>query len=168
MNREPLLNETAFFQASFLYSVRIGSCSRWPLLDTKSNSVQFSRSVVSYSLQPHGLQHARLPCPSPTPEAWANSCPLSQWCHPTISFSVIPFSSCLQSFPASGSFQMSQFFSSKLLEFQLQHQSFQWIFRIDFLKDGLVGSPCSPTLSLGPNIWNESVNETIFFFLTET
>ena len=73
-------------------------------------SVQFSCSVVSDSLQPHGLQHTRLPCPSPTPGAYSNSCPLSQWCHPTISSSVIPFSSCLHSFPASGSFPMSQFF----------------------------------------------------------
>ena len=64
------------------------------------------------TLWPHGLQHARLPCPSPTPRAYSNSCPLSQWCHPTISSSVIPFSSHLQSFPASGSFPMSQFFSS--------------------------------------------------------
>ena len=75
-------------------------------------SVQFSRSVVSPSLQPHGLQQARPPCPSPTPGAYSNSCPLNQWCHPTISSSVIPFSSCPQSFPASGSFQMSQLFTS--------------------------------------------------------
>ena len=73
---------------------------------------QFSRSVVSGSLQPHGPQHARPPCPSPTPRVYSNSCPLSQWCHPTISSSVIPFSSCLQSFPASGSFPMSQLFAS--------------------------------------------------------
>ena len=64
-------------------------------------SVQFSHSVVSNSLQPHGRQRAKLPCPSPTPGAYTNSCPLSQWSHPTISSSVIPFSSCLQSFPAS-------------------------------------------------------------------
>ena len=75
-------------------------------------SVQISHAVMSDSLQPHGLQHARLPCPSPTPGVYSNSCPLSQWCHPTISSSVIPFFSHLQSFPASGSFQMSQFFAS--------------------------------------------------------
>ena len=75
-------------------------------------SVQFSLSVVSDSLQPYGLQHTRPPCPSPTPRACSSSCPLSQWCHPTISSSVVPFSSHLQSFPASGSFQMSQFFAS--------------------------------------------------------
>ena len=74
-------------------------------------SVQFSCSVASNSLQPHGLQHARLPCPSPTPRSYSNSCPLSRWCHATISSSVIPFSSHLQSFPASVSFQMSQLFT---------------------------------------------------------
>ena len=72
--------------------------------------VQFSCSVVSDSLWPHGLQHARLPCPSPTPKACLNSCPSSQRCHPIIASSVIPFSSRFQSFPASGSFPMSQLF----------------------------------------------------------
>ena len=91
------------------------------------SSVQFSRSVLSNSLQPHGLQNTRLTCPSPTPRIYSNSCPLSQRCYPTISSSVIPFSSHLQSFPASGCFPMSQFFPSggQKLEFHLQHQSFQ-------------------------------------------
>ena len=75
------------------------------------SSVHFSHLVMSDSLQPHGLQHARPPCPSPTPGVYSNSCPLSLWCHPTISSSVIPFSSRLQSFPASGSFSISQFAS---------------------------------------------------------
>ena len=75
-------------------------------------TVQFSCSVVSDSLQLHGLQHTRFPCLSPIPGASSNSNPSSQWCHPTISSSVVPFSSCLQSFPASGSFPMSQFFTS--------------------------------------------------------
>ena len=75
------------------------------------SSVDFSHSGMSDSLWPHGLQHARPPCPSPTPRAYPNSCPSSWWCHPTISFSVIPLSFCLQSFPASGSRQMSQFFA---------------------------------------------------------
>ena len=75
-------------------------------------SVQFSRSVVSNFLRSHEPQHARPPCPSPTLGIYPNSCPLSQWCHPTISSSVVPFSSCPQSFPASGSFQMSQLFTS--------------------------------------------------------
>ena len=74
-------------------------------------SVQFSRSVMSDSLWPHGLQHTRPPCPSPTPGVYPNSCPLSRWCHPTISSSVVPFSSRLQSFPAWGSFQVSQLFA---------------------------------------------------------
>ena len=74
--------------------------------------LQFSRSDMSNSLRPHWLQHARPPCPSPTLRIYSNSCPLSRWCHPTISFSVVPFSFHLQSFPASGSFQMSQFFTS--------------------------------------------------------
>ena len=73
----------------------------------------FCRLVMSDSLRLHGLQHVRLPCPSPIPGACTNSCPWSQWCHPTISSSVISFSSCLQSFPASGSFPMSQFFTSR-------------------------------------------------------
>ena len=74
-------------------------------------SVQFSPSVMSDSLQPHELQHARPPCPSPTPGVHPNPCPLSRWCHSTISSSVVPFSSCPQSFPASGSFPMSQLFA---------------------------------------------------------
>ena len=74
-------------------------------------SVQFSRSAVSDSLQPHESQHARPPCPSPTPGVYPNSCPSSWWCHPTISSSVVPFSSCHQSLPASESFQMSQLFA---------------------------------------------------------
>ena len=75
-------------------------CSTWLII----SSVQFSRSVVSDSLRPHEPQHARPPCPSPTPEVHPNPCPLSRWCHPTISSSVVLFSSCLQSFPESGSF----------------------------------------------------------------
>ena len=85
-----------------------GASGRW---GSETCPVQFSRSDVSDSLWPHGLQHSRLPCPSPTPRAYSNSCPLHQWCHPTISPSIIPFS-CLQSFPASGSFPTSQFFAS--------------------------------------------------------
>ena len=75
-------------------------------------SDQISRSVVSDSLRTHELQHARPPCLSPVPSACSNSCPLSRWCHPTISFSVVPFSFCLQSFPASGSFSMIWLFTS--------------------------------------------------------
>ena len=78
----------------------------------KFSSVQFSRSIMSNSFRLHWLQHARPPCPSPTPGVYSNSGPLSRWCHSTTSSSVFPFSSCLHSFPASGSFQMSQFFGS--------------------------------------------------------
>ena len=86
-----------------------GALLETEIIDTQS---QFSCSVVSDSLQPHQLQHDRPPCPSPTPRVYQNSCPLSQWCHSTISSSVVPCSSCLQSFPAWGAFQMSQLFIS--------------------------------------------------------
>ena len=78
----------------------------------QSEAIQFSCSVVSDSLQPHGLEHARPPCPSPTPGVHSNSCPSRGWCHPTISSSVVPFSSCPQSFPASGSCPLSRLFAS--------------------------------------------------------
>ena len=93
---------SSFYNIVFLYRLRTGL----------KISVQFSRSVLSDSLQLHGLQHARLPCPSPTPGACSNSCPSNWWCHPTISSSVIPFFSCFQAFPAAGSFPMSQLFTS--------------------------------------------------------
>ena len=100
-----------------------------------SCSVQFSHSVMSNSLQTHGLQHARLLCPSPTLGVYSKSCPLRWWCHPTISFSVVPFSSRLQSFQHQGLFQWvsPSHQVAKVLELQLQHQSFQWIFMTDFL-----------------------------------
>ena len=108
---------------------------------------QFSRSVVSDSLRPHEPQHARPPCPSPTPGVHSDSCPLSQWCHPTISSSVIPFSSCPQSFLASGSFQISQLFASggqsigvSASKSVLPMNTQDW-----FWEDALVGSPCSPS-----------------------
>ena len=99
------------------------------------SSVEFSHSVVSDSLRPLESQHARPPCPSPTPGVHSNSCPSSRWCHPAISSSVVPFSSCPQSLPASGSFPVSQLFTwgGQILEFQLQHQSFQWTPRTDLL-----------------------------------
>ena len=98
---------------------------------------------MSDYLRPHELQHARPPCPSPTPRVYSNSCPSSWWCHPAISSSVIPLSCCPQSLPASGSFQWvnSPHEAAKVLEFQHQHQSFQWTPRTDFLYNGLVGSP---------------------------
>ena len=95
------------------------------------SSFHISLLFVSDILHFYGLQHARSPCPPLTPRAFSNSCLSSRWCHPIISSSVIPFSSSLQSFPASGSFPMSQVL--KVLDLKLQHQSFQWIFRTDFL-----------------------------------
>ena len=130
------------------------------------SSVQSSHSVVSDSLWPHGLQHTRPPCPSPTPGAGWNSCPLS---HPTISSSVVPFSSCPQSFPASWFFPMSQLFASvgKVLELKLHYQSFQWIFRTEFPEHWLVGSPCSPRNSQESSQTPQfkSINSSVLSFL---
>ena len=97
--------------------------------------IQFSCSVVSNSFWPHGLHFIRPPWLSPTPGVYSDSCPLSQWCHPAISSSVIPFSSCLQSFPASGPFQVSQFFTSggQSIRVSASASVLQWIFRTDFL-----------------------------------
>ena len=99
------------------------------------SSVHFSRSLLSNSLRHHEPKHDRPPCPSPTPRVHPNPYLLSQWCHPSISSSAVPFSSCPQAFPASGSFQMSHSSHevAKVLEFQLQHQSFQWTLRTDLL-----------------------------------
>ena len=97
---------------SILDYFQVSTLPLFYLLFLKFSSVQFSPSVMSDSLRPHGLQHARPPCPSPTPRAFSNSCPSSRWCHPTISFFVVPVSSSFQSFPASGSFQMRQLFTS--------------------------------------------------------
>ena len=110
----------------YIHDTLISKKTTWTILSTifrmmlevsqglPCGSVQFSHSVVSYSLRPQGLQHARLPCPSQNSGANSNSCPSSWWCHPTISSSVIPFFSCLQSSAALGSFQMSQFFAHQV------------------------------------------------------
>ena len=105
----------------------------------------FSHSVVSDSLRPHGPQHTRPPCLSPTPRVYPNSCPLSQWCYPTISSLLSPSPPAFNLSQHQGLFQWvsSSHQVAKVLEFQVQHQSFQWIFRTDFLQDGLLGSPCS-------------------------
>ena len=147
--RFPGAQTASLYPELFREVLKVNSCSstgfnlhrgRWqmPLLFCWQYSLLFRHSAVSDSLQPHGLQHPRPPCPSPSPRVCSNLCPLTRWCHPTISSSVTPFSSCLQSSPASGSFQMSWLFANKVLELQLQHQSFQWIFRTDFLEDWLV------------------------------
>ena len=130
--------------------------------------LQFSRSVMSNSLWPYEPQQARPPCPSPTLRVYPNSCPLSQWCHPTISSSVVPFL-CPQSFPASGSFQMRQLFTSggqsigvtastSVLPVNTQDWS---------PLDGLVGSPCSPRDSQesSPTPQFKSINSLELSFL---
>ena len=117
---------------------------------------------MSSSLRPHESQHARPPCPSQTPGVYSNSCPLSRWCHPAISSSVIPFSSCPQSLPASRSFPMSQLFASGGQSIGSFSPS-----RTDLLQDGLVGSPCSPRdsqeSSSTPQF--ESINFSVLSFL---
>ena len=121
----------------------------------------------SLTLQPHGLQHARSPCPSLSLGVCPSSCPLRQWCHQTISSSVTHFSFCVQSFPASWPFLMSWLFHqvAKVLELQLQlqHQSFQWVLRVYFLKDWPVWSPCSPRDSQesSPTPQFKSINSSV-------
>ena len=134
-----------------------------------SSSVQFSHSVVSDSLRPHGPQHARPSCPSPSPRVRPNPCPLSRWCiqpsHPLSSPSPPAFSLSQHQ----GLFQWVSFLHqvAKRLEFQLQHHSFQWIFRTDFLYNWLVGSPCSPRDSQesSPIPQFKSINSSVLSFL---
>ena len=126
-----------------------------------AQSVQFSHSVMSNFLGPHGLQHARLPCPSPTPRACSNSCPSSQWCHPTISSSVIPFSSHLQSFQGLFQWVSSSHQVAKVLEFQLQYQSFQWILRTIYLSIAFLTNT-----SFMPVLWIWSSFLKIWFVTT--
>ena len=133
------------------------------------SSVQFSRSVVSNSLRPHELQHTRPPCPSPTPRVHPNSCPLSRWCHPAISYSVVPFSSCPQSIPASESFPMSQLFAwgdpsirVSALASVLPKNTRDWS-----PLNGLVGSPCSrrDSQESSPTPQFKSINSLALSFL---
>ena len=133
------------------------------------SSIQFSLSVVSDSLQSHGLQHARLTCPSPVPKICSNWCPLSLWCHLTISSSVILLSFCLQSFPASVSFPVNQFFTSgdQSIGASISASTFQWIFRTDLLQDWLVWSPCCPRDSQGSSSTPQfkSISSSVLSFL---
>ena len=141
-----------------------------------SFSAQFSRSVVSDSLRPHGLQYSRLPCPSPTPGAYSNSCPSSHdGCH----HGWMPYNHFIHCcplllppsiFPSIRVFFQGVSYShqmAKVLEFQLQRQSFQWIFRTDFLLNGLAGSPCSPRDSQesSPTPQFKSINSSVLSFL---
>ena len=121
---------TDFVDAIDLGTLRFGNCEITQLGPQFSSVAQ---SYLAYLIN-HGLQHTRLPGRSPTPKACSNSCPSSPWCHPNISSSVVPFSSCRLSFPASGSFPWvsSLLRVAKVLELQLQYQFFQWIFRTDF------------------------------------
>ena len=129
-------------------------------------SVQVSRSVVSSSLRPHGLQHARLPCTSPTPRAYWNSSPLSQRCHPTISSSIIPFSSHLQSFPASESFPMSQFFASDGQSIGVSASASVLLMNIqDWFPLGLIGWISLQSKGLSRVFSNTIVQKHQFFIL---
>ena len=139
------------------------------IIHLQFSSVQFSRSVVSNSLRPHESQHTRPPCPTPTPRVHPNSCPSSRWCYPAISSSVIPFSFCSQSLPASESFPMSQLFAwggqstgvSALASF-LPKKSQGWS-----PQNGLVGSPCSPRDSQesSPTPQFKSINSLVLSLL---
>ena len=131
------------------------------------HSIQFSCSVMCNSLWPHGLQHSRFPCLSPTPGAYSNSCPLSWWCHPTISSSVVPFSSCLQSFPASRSFLLSQFFASGDQSIGTSASVLPMNIQDWFLLGLMVGSPCSPRDSQEslPTLQFKSIDSLAFSFL---
>ena len=132
-------------------------------------SFQFKYSVVSDSLWPHELQHARPPCPLSTPRVQPSSCALSWWCHPTIHPLLSPCPPALNLSQHQGLFQWvsSSHQVPKVLEFQLQHQSFQWTPRIDLLWDGLVGSPCSPRDSQesSPTTQFKSINSLALSFL---
>ena len=133
------------------------------------SSVQVSRSIMSHFLWLHELQHARFPCPSLTPGACSNSCPLNQWCYPTIPSSDVPSPSAFNLSQHQGLFKWvsSSHQVAKLLEFQLQHQSFQWTLRTDLLQNGLVGSPCSSSDSpeSSPTPQFKSINSSVLSFL---
>ena len=145
----------------------------WVAIESRSLApsvqFQFSRSVVSSSLRPHEPQHARPPCPSPTPGVHPNPCPLCWWCHPTISSSVVPFSSCPQSFPASGSFQMSQLFASGVRSIGVSAStSVLSVNTQDWSPLGWTGwSPCSPGYSQesSPTPQFKSINSSVLRFL---
>ena len=139
------------------------------LSNLHADSVQFSCSVVSDSLWPHDSQHARPPCPSPTPGVHSNSRPLSWWCHAAISPSVIPFSSCPQSLPASETFPMSQLFiwGGQSTGVSASASFLPRTPRADILQNGLVGSPCSPRDSQesSPTPQFKSINSLALSFL---
>ena len=142
--------------------------SSWFLSLSIYLSDQISLSVVSNSLRPHESQHTRPPCPSPTPGVYSNSCPLSQWYHPTISSSVIPFSSCLQSYLASGSFLISQFFASGGQSIGVLASASVLPMNIqNWFPSGLTGLPCSPrdAQESSPTPQFENINYLALSFL---
>ena len=143
-------------------------CLHWDTLATVS-LLLFSRLVVSNPLQPHGPQHTRLPCASPSPSASSNSWPLSQWCHPSISSMSSPSPPAFNLSHHQGLFKWVSFSHqvARVLEFQLQHQSFQWTPRTDLLLDGLVGSPFSPRGSqeYSPTPQFKGINSSALSFL---
>ena len=124
---------------------------------------------MSNSLQPHGLEYTRISHPLLSPGVYSNSCQLNWWCYPANSSSASPFPFCLQSFRTWGSLPMNRFFHQvvKVVELQLQHQSFQWIFRVDFLQDWLVWSSCSPRDSQesSPAPQFKSINSSVLSLL---
>ena len=156
MSNVPTGVSVAFTQRSYADSQRSFS------------SIQFSHSVVSDFLWPHESQHTRPPCPSPTPGVYPNSRPLSWWCHPTISSSVVPFSSCLHSFPTSGSFQMSHLFASGGQSIEVSASASVLPMNIqDWLTDWQPGSPWSPKDSQesSPTPQLKSINSSALSFL---
>ena len=142
-----------YFMSSEMWNM-LGSTSYivyGPYLDHHSG--QFSCSVLSEYLWAHGLQHIRLPCPSPTPRTCSNSCSLSRWCHPTISYSVVHFSSCIQSFPGSWFFSACQFFAlgGQIIGASLQHLSFHWMFKTGLGWDGWISLQSKGLSRVFPN-----------------
>ena len=132
-SNSPIICSKSNFKCVYILDPVLGLVSTFLLM-----LLLFNHSALSNSLWPHGRQHAWLPCGSQSPEVCSSSCPLNRWCHPTISSSVISFSSCLQSFPASGSFLVSQFFASSGQSIGVSASAsnsftFQWIFRTGFL-----------------------------------
>ena len=159
-----------------VWSTKVKLCNTNVILTSKAAGcfesripIQYSSVAQSNSLWPHGLQHTRLPCPSPTPRTCSDSCPSNGWCHPTISSSVIPFSSCLQSFPISGSFPMSHFFTShgQTIGVSASASVLPRILRTDLLWDWLVWSPCSPRDSQesSPTPQFKSINSSVLSLL---
>ena len=152
------------YRTNILISVTL----KYLVMNIKFSSDQYSHSVMSDTLQSHGLQHTSLPCPSPTPRACSNSCPSCWWCHPIISSSVVPSHPAFNLSQHQGLFQWvsSLHQVAKRLEFQLQHQPYQWIFKTDFLRidwlELLAAQGCSES---SPTPQFKSINSSVLSFL---